>query len=89
MPFDILLAQLWLARAFQGQHLILQADIHVIAFDARQFGGNHNTVFAEPDVNRRKFAGSSGIEPGKQPVHFALHPTQVEKGVGPQTGVLR
>src|ERR1700761_8247125 len=79
MPFDILLAKLGLPRAFQGQNLVLKADIDILAGDARQFSSDDDAVFTKPDVYRGKLASGDGVEPGEHPVHFVLHSPQFEK----------
>jgi len=85
LPIDILLLRVRFALSRERKYILLQAEIYVIAGDTRQFGCQNDAVFAEPDVDRRKIACGRHVEPGKDPVHFALHSPQLGKRVETQS----
>jgi hypothetical protein len=80
-----LVLRLRFALARERQHILLEAEIYVIAGSTWQFGCYNDAMFAEPDVDRRKVVSGRRVEPEKDPVHVALHSPQLGKRVETQS----
>ena len=65
--------------------ILLKGEIYIIAGNTRQFGREDDAVFAEPDVDRGKIPCGRRVEPGKDPVHLALHSPQLGKWIETQS----
>src|SRR6516162_221782 len=86
LPVDVFLPGLRFALAAERQDVLLQVEIDVIGCYTRQLCSDHDAVFAQPDVDRRKVARGRSAKPGKQAVHLALHSPEFGKGVETQSG---